>query len=129
VPMGTTSSGNLARDLANNTLPNFSVLVPNVCNDMHDCSVSTGDTWLSQWLPIILASQSYQGGRTAIFVLFDEDTPLPNFVVAPSVVPGTVVQGSYSHYSLLRTTEEMLGIGPKLLNAGTALSLRPPLRL
>ena len=67
------------------------------------------------------------GGRTAIFVLFDEDTPVPNFVVAPSVVPGTVIQGSYSHYSLLRTTEEMLGIGPKLLNAGTALSLRPPL--
>lgn len=129
VPMGTVSSGNLARDLANNTLPSFSIIVPNVCNDMHDCSVTTGDTWLSQWLPVILASQSYQGGKTAIFVVFDEDTPVPNFVVAPSVVPGTVIHGSYSHYSLLRTTEEMLGIGPKLLNAGTALSLRPPLRL
>jgi hypothetical protein len=78
---------------------------------------------------VILNSQSYRAGRTAIFLVFDEDTPIPNFVVAPSVVPGTVIQGSYSHYSLLRTTEEMLGISPKLLNAGTALSLRSPLRI
>jgi hypothetical protein len=62
-------------------------------------------------------------------VLFDEDTPVPNFVVAPSVVPGTVIQGNYSHYSLLRTTEEMLAIGLKLQNAGTALSFRSPLRI
>ncbi|MCU1547475.1 MAG: Phosphoesterase family protein [Arthrobacter sp.] len=129
VPMGTVGSGHLARDLANNTLPNFSVIVPNDCNNMHDCSVGTGDTWLSRWLPVILASQSYRAGKTAIFVVFDEDTPIPNFIVAPSVVPGTVIRGSYSHYSLLRTTEEMLGIGHKLLNAGTALSLRRPLRI
>jgi len=129
VPLGTVSAGQLAGDLANNTLPNFSVVVPNVCNDMHDCSVATGDTWLSQWLPVILNSQSYRAGRTAIFVLFDEDTPVPNFVVAPSVVPGTVIQGNYSHYSLLRTTEEMLAIGLKLQNASTALSFRSPLRI
>jgi len=129
VPLGNVGAGHLANDLANNTLPNFSVIVPNDCNNMHDCSVATGDTWLSQWLPVILNSQSYRAGRTAIFLVFDEDTPIPNFVVAPSVVPGTVIQGSYSHYSLLRTTEEMLGIGPKLLNAGTALSLRSPLRI
>ncbi len=54
---------------------------------------------------------------------------MPNFVVAPSVVPGTVIQGNYSHYSLLRTTEEMLAIGLKLQNAGTALSFRSPLRI
>ena len=51
-----------AGDLANNTLPNFSVVVLNVCNDMHDCSVATGHTWLSQWLPVILNSQSYGAG-------------------------------------------------------------------
>ncbi|XAS66625.1 hypothetical protein V3C33_14160 [Micrococcaceae bacterium Sec5.7] len=49
--------------------------------------------------------------------------------MAPSVVPGTAVQGSYSHYSLLRATEEMLGVNAFPLNAGTALSLRPPLNL
>lgn len=129
IPLGTPTSGNLATALANNTLPNFSLITPNVCNDMHDCSIATGDTWLSQWLPVILNSQSYQAGRTAVVVLFDEDTPIPNFIVSPSVVPGTVVQGNYSHYSLLRATEEMLGISPLLLNADSALSMRPALNL
>ena len=45
------------------------------------------------------------------------------------MVPGTVIQGNYNHYSLLRTTEEMLAIGLKLQNAGTALSFRSPLRI
>jgi hypothetical protein len=129
VPLGTTTSGNLFNDLTNNTLPGFSLITPNVCNDTHDCSITTGDTWLSRWLPVILASQSYQAGRTAVVVLYDEDTPIPNFVVAPSVVPGTVVTGAYSHYSLLRATEEMLGITNLLLNARTAPSLRQPLNL
>jgi hypothetical protein len=40
-----------------------------------------------------------------------------------------VVTGAYSHYSLLRATEEMLGITNLLLNAGTAPSLRQPLNL
>ncbi|MFP3463819.1 alkaline phosphatase family protein [Arthrobacter globiformis] len=127
VPLGTPTSGNLQRDLANNTLPNFSLITPNVCNDMHDCSIATGDTWLAGWLPSILNSPTYKAGRTAIAVVFDEDTPIPNFIVAPSVIPGTTVQGSYSHYSLLRSTEEMLGIAPMLLNAGNAVSLRPAL--
>lgn len=129
VSLGTTTSGNLFRDLANNTLPGFSLITPNVCNDMHDCSITTGDSWLSRWLPVILASQSYQAGRTAVVVLFDEDTPIPNIVVAPSVVPATVVTGAYNHYSLLRATEEMLGITNFLLNARTAPSLRQPLNL
>jgi hypothetical protein len=129
VSLGTTTSGNLFNDLTNNTLPSFSLITPNVCNDTHDCSITTGDTWLSRWLPVILGSQSYQAGRTAVVVLYDEDTPVPNFVVAPSVIPGTVVTGAYSHYSLLRATEEMLGITNLLLNAGTAPSLRQPLNL
>jgi hypothetical protein len=27
-------------------LPAVSYVIPDLCNDMHDCSVSTGDTWL-----------------------------------------------------------------------------------
>jgi hypothetical protein len=129
VPLGTTTSGNLFNALTNNTLPSFSLITPNLCNDTHDCSITTGDTWLSKWLPVILASQAYTAGRTAVVVLYDEDTPIPNFVVAPSVIPGTVVTGAYSHYSLLRATEEMLGITNFLLNAATAPSLRQPLNL
>jgi hypothetical protein len=129
VPMGSATGGAFRSDLANGTLPSFAFVTPNLCNDMHDCSVATGDAWLSRWLPAILDSPAYRGGRTAVFVIWDEDTPIPNFEIAPSVKPGTVVQGSYSHYSLLRATEEMLGLPVTLGQAATAPSLRGPLGL
>ena len=45
----------LATDLASaSTTPNYSLIVPNLCNDMHDCSVTTGDNWLKAHLPAIL---------------------------------------------------------------------------
>jgi phospholipase C len=50
----------------------FTLVTPNMCNDMHDCSVSTGDTWLKGFIPKLLASSEYQAGNTAIFVTFDE---------------------------------------------------------
>src|SRR5207249_500080 len=37
-----------ATDLANGTLPNYSFIVPNLCNDAHDCSLNTADSWLQQ---------------------------------------------------------------------------------
>ena len=43
-------------DLTSSKVPNFMWVTPNLCNDMHDCSVSTGDTWLSKNVPQILNS-------------------------------------------------------------------------
>jgi len=129
VPMGSTTSGAFASDLANGTLPAFSFITPNMCNDMHDCSVSTGDNWLKSWLPKILASSTYKAGRTAIFVTADEDDSTAGNVVmmipiAPSVPVGARNATNFNHYSLLRTTEEMLGINSYLANAASATSMR-----
>ena len=55
--------------------------------------------------------------------LWDENTPMPNVVIAPSVGPGSVVSAPLSHYSTLRAVETMLGL-PVLGNASTAPSLR-----
>jgi phosphatidylinositol-3-phosphatase len=46
-----------------------------------------------------------------------------NVVVAPGVKPGTVSAGPVDHYSLLRATDEMLGL-PLLGHASAATSLR-----
>ena len=46
VPLGTTGGGPLASALDSGHLPTFSFVVPNLCNDTHDCPVSTGDRWL-----------------------------------------------------------------------------------
>jgi phospholipase C len=124
VPMGTTASGALLSDVSNNTLPRFSFITPNLCNDTHDCSVTTGDDWLKSWMPIILGSRAYQSGRTAVIIMWDEYTPMPNVMISPSTAPGTRSGVAFSHYSLLRTTEEMLGITTYLGGASSATSMR-----
>jgi hypothetical protein len=129
VPLGTTTSGNLATALTNNSLPAFSFITPDLCSDTHNCPVATGDAWLQQWLPTIFASSTYQAGRTAIFLTWDEDdnsqgNQVPLLVMAPSIVPGTAAAGAFNHYSLLRTTEEMLGLSGYIGSAATANSMR-----
>jgi hypothetical protein len=126
--MGSTSSGAFEQDLADDQLPAFAFVTPNLCNDMHDCSVSTGDAWLKSWLPKIFSSAAYSRGRTAVVVTFDEDDDtggnlVSTIVVAPSVPAGTTSEQAFDHYSLLRTTEEMLGLG-QIGNAVTATSMR-----
>lgn len=124
VPLGDISQGELANDLARDTLPAFSFITPDLCNDTHDCPVATGDTWLAQWIPVILASRAYVAGTTAVMVVYDEPTPMPNVFIAPSVVPGAVASDSFSHYALLRATEEMLGIAVFLGAADSSPGLR-----
>jgi hypothetical protein len=123
VPLGATP--NLSR--------RFTFVTPNLCHDMHDCPVGTGDEWLSTFLPTLLDSVQYRSGDTVVFLTFDEDDGSANnhvatFVIAPTVPPGTRSTTPFTHYSLLRTTEELLGLG-KLGAAATATSMRAAFRL
>ena len=117
------SSGALPAVLSSGQLPTYTSITPNICDDMHDCSVAVGDRWLATWVPRILATASYRSGTTALFIVWDEPTALANVVIAPGVRPGTVSTLSVDHYSLLRATEEMLGL-PLLGGATSAPSLR-----
>jgi uncharacterized protein YjdB len=60
-----------ATDLANGTLPTFSNIVPNLCNDAHDCSLSTADSWLQTNIAPLIASPGFQQDGLLIIV-FDE---------------------------------------------------------
>jgi hypothetical protein len=111
----------------------FTFITPNLCNGMHSCSVGIGDAWLSTWIPKILTSPQYRSGATAVFITWDEDDgsllePIPTVVVAPSVPSGLVDGTRYDHYSLLRTTEEMLGL-PPIGQAALAASMRAGLHM
>jgi phosphatidylinositol-3-phosphatase len=117
----------LAADLTAGTLPTFACVTPDLCHDTHDCPVATGDTWLATWVPRILASAAYREGSTAIFVIWDEYTPMPNVVIAPSVPTGVTSGAAFDHYGLLRTTEQLLGL-PMLGRAGGAAGLRAAFR-
>lgn len=125
IPMGSATAGPFINALNSNTLPTYALVAPNLCNDTHDsgCGVSTGDQFLKTLLPQILSSQAYRSGKTAVFVVWDEDSYIPNIAIAPPVIPGTTTSTAVSHYGLLRATEEMLGL-PLLGNAATATSLR-----
>jgi phosphatidylinositol-3-phosphatase len=122
VPLGTTAHGSLRTDLAHGTLPAFSLVTPNLCDDTHDCGVATGDAWLQSWFARILSSPNYRTGDTVVFLTWDEDgsasNRVPMIVVSPSTAPGTVSTASFDHYSLLRTTEQLLGIHRLLGHAG-----------
>ena len=125
----------LKDDLAADRLPQFFTITPNMCHGMHNCSVNTGDAWLRRVMRRITASPAYQRGRMAIFVTFDEsesdggDNHIATFVVSPSVRPGTKARARFDHYSLLRTTEEMLGITDYLGQAAHARSMRKAFNL
>jgi acid phosphatase len=94
----------------------FELIVPNMCNSMHDCSTAHGDAWLSSFLPQILDSPAMQG--SVLFLTFDEGTSnlggggrIATVVVGPSVKPGYRSGIRHTHYSLLRTIERAWGLG------------------
>ena len=105
----------LSRDLAAKRLPDFSLVVPDMCHDMHDCPVLTGDTWLKHFLPPLLRSP--QLANSAVFVIFDEsdsaDPRVAGLALGPLVRPGSVFAPAMSHYGLLRTIEDAWGL-PRL---------------
>jgi hypothetical protein len=109
----------LDRDRAAGTLPTFSLVVPDLCHDMHDCSVATGDAWLKRFLPPLLTLPG-----TVVFVTFDEsnttDPGVPALALGPLVRPGARSTRATSHYGLLRTVEDGLGLPRLGLSARTA---------
>lgn len=109
-------AGNLERDLTAGSLPSFSFVTPNLCDDTHDCSVRTGDTWLAGWIPKILAGPNYRAGNTLVVLTWDEGVgsanQMPAIIVGPSVPAGTRADARFDHYALLRATEQLLGLTP-----------------
>ncbi len=74
----TNISSSCLRDDVNLTEPMrftaaFTMIVPNICDDMHSCAVSVGDGWLKRMVPTIIESPQYQAGSLALFITFDEN--------------------------------------------------------
>jgi hypothetical protein len=113
-------------DLNSGNLPAFSMILPTNDENMHDSTIPFADTWAQNFLTPVLNSTQYQSGDTAIFFLWDEDTPIPNVLLAPSIQPGSKVPvpagNPISHFAGLRTFEEMLGL-PFIGNTAQAPSL------
>ncbi|MCQ4207101.1 alkaline phosphatase family protein [Streptomyces longispororuber] len=105
------------------TLPQVSFVVPDLCSDMHDCSVKTGDTWLKDNLG---AYATWAKAHNSLLVVtFDEDNRLsgnkiPTVFYGQQVTPGATSSTTYNHYDLLRTLEDMHGLTSHAGNAASA---------
>jgi phosphatidylinositol-3-phosphatase len=103
---------NLASDLRSGTLPSFSLVVPDLCHSMHDCSVRVGDTWLRRQTPPLLLLPN-----SVVFVVFDEgSTSIRGGGHTVALALGTAVRPRSrftrvtGHYGLLRTIEQAWGL-------------------
>jgi Phosphoesterase family. len=93
----------------------FELIVPNMCNSMHDCSIATGDTWLSTFVPRITSSAAF--ANSALVITWDEGTTnegggghVATLVVSPLTGIGYQSTTAHNHYSLLRTVQDAWGL-------------------
>jgi len=123
----------LATDLNNGTVPRYSFITPNLCNDMHDVfgcpsfdSVANGDKWLAAEVPKILNSATFKNGG-ALFITWDEseggDVPIGMIALSPKAKKSYSNTINYTHGSLLRTMQEIFGVTPLLGDAANQSDL------
>jgi phosphatidylinositol-3-phosphatase len=141
-------------DLANNTVSDYNWITPDQYNDMHTglsggykgltgdpAKIRQGDDFLSQVIPVIMASEAYKN-HGAIIIWFDEsesdavagDNPDDfNHTIGEIVISSRAhknVNGipyasplNFTHSSDLRTMQEIFHAGPLLGDAVKAIDL------
>jgi phosphatidylinositol-3-phosphatase len=107
--------GQLATDERADRLPRFMFITPNLCHDMHDCSVRTGDAWLASVMPTLLP---HLGPDGILVVTFDEGSTdagccvyargghIVAIIAGPGARTGVRLGRAADHYSLLRLIED-----------------------
>lgn len=96
------------------TLPDVSMVVPNLINDIHDGTISQGDIWLKNNIDPFV--QWAKNNNSLLIITFDEDddsggnNKIPTIFVGPMVKVGNVTT-TYNHYNVLRTIEDLYGTG------------------
>jgi acid phosphatase len=126
-------STELAKDIANNTLPNFAFITPDGNNDMHNCGANLGacfwtaDQFLKNTIGPLLASPPFQPGGDGLLIIWADEADLGSdnrcsatvltgcgghilvAMIGPQVKPGYKSTTTYHHQSVLRTMLEALG--------------------
>jgi PKD repeat protein len=116
-----------ASDLANNQLPDYSFVIPNMCHDAHDCSLTVADNWLQANIAPLLASPAFQQDGLLV-ILFDEANSwdatkgggrIVWIAAGSKVKAGFKSTTLYQHQSTLRLSMQALGISSGLPGAAT----------
>ncbi|GAC1668216.1 MAG: hypothetical protein NVS9B4_24070 [Candidatus Acidiferrum sp.] len=115
-------------DLSSGNLPNYSFIVPNLCNDAHDCSLATADAWLKKNLDPLIQSPAFQ--KDGLLIIVFDEANLLDFTSGGGHVAAVMVSpfakrnyksiAFYQHQSVLRLTLEGLGVTKLPGDAATA---------
>jgi Phosphoesterase family len=102
-------------------LPTVAFVSPNMCHDMHDCSIRTGDRWMKKHFDRY--ARWAQRHNSLLVVTFDENAggtahSIPTIFVGANVRPGVYTE-RLNHYAMLRTIEDVYGL-PRLGRAASA---------
>ncbi len=127
------SSTELAKDIANGTLPNFAFITPDGNNDMHNCSANlnicfaAADNFLKNTIGPLLASAPFQPGGDGVLIIWADEADLGTdnrcsatvstgcgghilvAMIGPQVKAGYKSTATYHHQSVLRTVLEAMG--------------------
>ena len=105
-------------DLASDSLPDFSFIVPNVLHDAHDGTLPAADQWLSSNIDPLIKGSAFQSGGVLIIVFDEGDLSdllhvgghVPFVIVGAKVKSGFRSSTFYQHQSTLRLVLSTLGI-------------------
>ena len=95
-------------------LPTVSFVIPDLCHDMHDCPVATGDAWARAHIgPYAAWAMTH---HSLLIVDWDENDGSPGNQI-PTIFAGQMVApGRYgraiTHYGVLRTIEKLYRLPP-----------------
>ena len=121
----------LGADERAHALPRFVWITPNLCHDMHDCSVSTGDRFLATLIPALLRSLGRDG---VLFLTWDEGSSdaaccrlasgghIATIVAGPDARLGARMTTPADHYSILQTIEDLFRV-PRLRGAACSCTV------
>ena len=116
----------LPEAITQGALPNIGMVIPNLCNDAHDCPLSTADAWFKGWMTKIFDGPDWRSGHLAVVLTADEDDKSSENTVLTVVIhpsqKANVVTTPLTHYSLTRAFEEVAGT-PFLFGAASASSM------
>lgn len=111
------------REFRPDALPDFAFVTPTLCHDGHDCGNGDVDRWARENVTPVIESDAYRAGKVAVFIWYDEDTPVPNLWVMPTARAGAVDLEGAGYAGTLAAWESMLGL-PCLANACGAPDMR-----
>jgi hypothetical protein len=115
-------------DLSTANLPEYSFIVPNLCNDAHNCPLATADNWLKMNLDPVIRNPVFQ--RDGLLIVVFDEADLNDFtgggghvaavIVSPLAKHGYKSIAFYQHQSVLRLMLEGLGVTKLPGEAATA---------